>query len=173
MAMKLQVISNLANMTTRELSSVEKWKSFLDTAAWHYKYSFEDQVLIYAQRPDARACADFETWGEKLSRRIKRGAKGIALVRERGSKFYLDHVFDVSDTYSRIPGNEIKLWGYDSRFDNAIKETLENAFGEPEENETISDAIFYAAKNKYLATIAGIDGQNSILKISPCKLPIL
>ena len=146
--MKLQVISNLATTTTRELSSAEKWKSFLDTAAWHYKYSFEDQVLIYAQRPDARACADFETWGEKLNRRIKRGAKGIALLRERGSKFYLDHVFDVSDTYSRIPENEIRLWKYDEKYEGAIIETLENRFGEfwyPSDN--ISDAVICTAKN--------------------------
>ena len=148
MAMKLQVISNLASTTTRELSSAEKWKSFLSTAAWHYKYSFEDQVLIYAQRPDARACADFETWGEKLNRRIKRGAKGIALLRERGSKFYLDHVFDVSDTYSRIPENEIRLWKYDGKYEGAIIETLENRFGEfwyPGDN--ISDAVICTAKN--------------------------
>ena len=147
MAMKLQVISNLANTTSKELSSEKKWMSFLKTAAWHYKYSFEDQVLIYAQRPDARACADFDTWSEKLNRRIKKGAKGIALLRERGSKFYLDHVFDVSDTYSRIPGNEIKLWRYSEKYDNAIIETLENAFGEISEKGKLSDAIFYAARN--------------------------
>jgi len=60
MATKLQLITELANTTSKELSSVNKWTEFLSSAAWQYKYSFEDQVLIYAQRPDARACADFE-----------------------------------------------------------------------------------------------------------------
>ena len=147
MATKLQLITELANTTSKELSNVENWMAFLNSASWQYKYSFEDQVLIYAQRPDARACADFETWNEKLKRRINRGAKGIALLRERGADFYLDHVFDVSDTYKGIRGVDIKLWEYDDKYDDAIIETLENTFGELKVNTTLIDSIICAAHN--------------------------
>lgn len=101
----------------------------------------------YIQRPDARACADFETWNEKLHRSINRGAKGIALLRERGNKFYLDHVFDVSDTNRHIRGVEIKLWEYSDKYDDAIIETLENTFGELKVTTTLIDAIICAAHN--------------------------
>ncbi|MDO4746712.1 MAG: helicase, partial [Bacillota bacterium] len=147
MATKLQLITELANTTSKELSNVENWMAFLNSASWQYKYSFEDQVLIYAQRPDARACADFDTWNEKLKRRINRGAKGIALLRERGADFYLDHVFDVSDTYKGIRGVDIKLWEYDDKYDDAIIETLENTFGELKVNTTLIDSIICAAHN--------------------------
>ena len=147
MATKLQLITELANTTSKELSSVNKWTDFLSSAAWQYKYSFEDQVLIYAQRPDARACADFDTWNEKLKRRINRGAKGIALLRERGADFYLDHVFDVSDTYRGMRGVDVKLWEYSDKYDDAIIETLENTFGELKVTTTLTDAIICAAHN--------------------------
>lgn len=148
LATKLQIISELANTTTKEISNVENWKAFLNSAAWQYKYSFEDQVLIYAQRPDARACADFDTWSTKLKRRINRGAKGIALLRERGTKYYLDHVFDVSDTNRGTNGVDIKLWKYDDKYFEAVKETLENRFGEfwyPSLN--VADVVICTAKN--------------------------
>ena len=147
MATKLQLITELAKQTSKELSSADKWMAFLNSASWQYKYSFEDQVLIFAQRPDAKACADFDTWNEKLNRRINKGAKGIALLRERGNGFYLDHVFDVSDTNRGNRGLDIKLWEYNERFDDAIIETLENTFGELKVTTTLTDAIICAAHN--------------------------
>ena len=109
--------------TSKALSGIDNWTAFLRCAAWQYKYPFEDQLLIYAQRPDARACADFDTWNEKLHRRINRGAKGIALLRENGNSYYLDHVFDVSDTNRYIHGVDIKLWQYDNQHYAAVAET--------------------------------------------------
>ena len=147
MATKLQRITQLSYDSTKELSSQSKWADFLSSAAWHYKYPFEDQVLIYAQRPDATACADFDTWSTKLNRRINRGAKGIALLREQGNEYFLDHVFDISDTTPRTRNAVIRLWEYNDKYDDAIIETLENTFGELKITTTLTDAIICAAHN--------------------------
>ena len=88
-------------------SSSDDWISFLKTASWHYKYSFEDQILIYAQRPDATACAGYEEWNNKLKRYIRRGSKGIALLGDNG--YSLRYVFDIADTGSVIH-RPLKLW---------------------------------------------------------------
>ena len=149
MATKLQRITQLSYDSTKELSSQSKWTNFLSSAAWHYKYPFEDQVLIYAQRPDATACADFDTWSTKLNRRINRGAKGIALLREQGNEYFLDHVFDISDTTPRTRNAAIKLWEYNDKYDDAIIETLENTFGELKITTTLTDAIICAAHNAF------------------------
>ena len=85
MATKLQNISELARQTTERLTqSVDNWKRFLDSAAWLYKYPFHEQVLIHAQRPDAKACAPIELWNSRFRRWVNRGAKGIALIDDSG-----------------------------------------------------------------------------------------
>ena len=147
MAGKLETISELSLETSKKLSGYESWTAFLRCAAWQYKYSFEDQLLIFAQRPDARACADFATWNEKLHRRINRGAKGIALLREGKHGYYLDHVFDVSDTNRHINGIEVRLWQYQDKYDDAIMETLENSFGTLERTNSLVDAVISAVHN--------------------------
>ena len=148
MATKLQKISELSLSTSKALSGIDNWTAFLRCAAWQYKYPFEDQLLIYAQRPDARACADFDTWNEKLHRRINRGAKGIALLRENGNSYYLDHVFDVSDTNRYIHGVDIKLWQYDNQYYAAVAETLQNRYGEfGYECSGMADTLICTGKN--------------------------
>lgn len=143
MASKLQKIVDLMNETQRSLSEPDSWTSFLRTAAWQYKYPFEDQVLIYAQRPDAVACAGMEVWNKRMHRWINKGSKGIALLRETGGHYGLEYVFDVSDTRDRYD-RELRLWQYDSRYDRAIIETLENTFGEMKSSLGIHDAILNA-----------------------------
>ena len=145
MASKLQNICALSNEVGKSLSDYEKWTSFLKSAAWQYKYPFQDQILIYAQRPDATACASIDVWNKKLKAWINRGSKGIALLREGDRGKYLDYVFDISDTHSN--SGPIRLWQYNSRFDNAIIETLENSFGELKNKSSITDAILSAAQN--------------------------
>ena len=81
--------------------SAEKWMSFLTTAANNYKYRFKDQLLIHAQKPDATACAEIETWN-RLGRWVNKGTKGIALLVDRDTPYRLRHVFDVSDTNTRV-----------------------------------------------------------------------
>lgn len=145
MASKLQNISALSNEIGKILADYENWTAFLKSAAWQYKYPFQDQILIYAQRPDATACASIDIWNKQLKSWINRGAKGIALLREGDRGKYLDYVFDISDTHTS--GSPIRLWQYNSRFDNAIIETLENSFGGLKKKSSITDAILSAAEN--------------------------
>lgn len=99
MARKIQLVSELADQTAREVTqNVDNWKHYLHTASRLYKYSFNDQLLIYAQRPDATACAAMEIWNDKMRRWVKAGAKGIALIHESESgRPRLEYVFDVAD----------------------------------------------------------------------------
>ena len=130
MATKLQNISELARQTTERLTqSVDNWKRFLDSAAWLYKYPFHEQVLIHAQRPDAKACAPIELWNSRFRRWVNRGTKGIALIDDSGHKPALRYVFDVSDTNTRynIP---FRLWQTKSQYTAQIIEELQNHFGD-------------------------------------------
>ena len=130
MATKLQNISELARQTTERLTqSVDNWKRFLDSAAWLYKYPFHEQVLIHAQRPDAKACAPIELWNSRFRRWVNRGAKGIAIIDDSGHKPALRYVFDVSDTNTRynIP---FRLWQTKSQYTAQIIEELQNHFGD-------------------------------------------
>ncbi|AIQ62526.1 helicase [Paenibacillus stellifer] len=125
----------------------ERWADFLRTAAWNYKYPFQDQLLIYAQRPDATACATIEIWNKRLNRWVKRGAKGIALIEDRGSHLGLRHVFDVLDTQSRSQ-QPISLWRMEEPDTEAVIETLENAFGsERGPGMELVDTLLSAARN--------------------------
>lgn len=146
MASKLQNICALSDEVGKSLSDYEKWTAFLKSAAWQYKYPFQDQILIYAQRPDATACASIDIWNKQLKSWINRGAKGIALLREGDRGQYLDYVFDISDTHS-LDNTRVRLWQYNSRFDEAIIETLENSFGELKSKSSITDAVISAAQN--------------------------
>lgn len=126
---KLERISRLAVDTSRSVTaSPESWKSFLDSAAWLYKYPFRDQILIHAQKPEATACAEIGLWNERLHRWVNRGAKGIALIDTSEDKPHLRYVFDVSDTNSRqnIP---FALWQAKPDMYPRISEELQNSFG--------------------------------------------
>lgn len=114
------------------VSSPKNWMSFLNTASWMYKYQFEDQILIYAQRPRARACAAYDVWNEKLHRWIKSGSKGIALLRDNGP--YLRYVFDIADT--RSPRNkELLLWSIQQSDHAEMIEMIENKYGIEHEDD--------------------------------------
>ena len=130
MATKLQVMSELAAQATEQLTqSVDNWKSFLDSAAWLYKYPFHEQVLIYAQRPDAKACAPIGLWNSKFKRWVNRGAKGIALIDDSGQKPALRYVFDVSDTGERENSRPVNLWSMREEYVPAVQDVLERAYG--------------------------------------------
>ena len=146
MAAKAQRIFELLNDTQKSLSEPDNWTAFLRTAAWQYKYPFEDQVLIYAQRPDAAACASMEVWNKRMHRWINKGSKGIALLRENGGHYGLEYVFDVADTRDRY-NRELRLWQYDEKYDAPIKETLTNTFGDINADSSMYEAIHDAVHN--------------------------
>lgn len=132
MATKLQLISELSAQTADRITdSVEGWKSYLDTAARLYKYSFSDQLLIYAQRPDATACAEMELWNNKMRRWVKPGSKGIALIRENaGGRPRLSYVFDVADTKPVRGARMPYLWEMREEHHAAVLSSLESLHGE-------------------------------------------
>ncbi len=147
MANKYQLINEMASETLKEITqNGESWIKFLNTASNNYKYSFNEQVLIYAQKPNATACADIETWNKKLRRWVNKGAKGIALLSMENGRNVLRHVFDISDTHSGI-NKEFKLWEIKPSYENGIIETLENSFGNLEVKSNLAEAIYSASIN--------------------------
>lgn len=108
------------------VSSPTQWMSFLRTASWTYKYRFEDQILIYAQKPNARACADFDTWNNKMNRWIKKNSKGIALLN--GDGHGLRYVFDISDTRSST-NRPLRLWEIQEEDYPEFIEMIDNKYG--------------------------------------------
>ena len=145
---RYQLINEMANETLKEITnSPENWIKFLDTASNNYKYSFNEQVLIYAQKPDATACADIETWNKKLKRWVNKGARGIALISIENGRNVLKHVFDVTDTHSGI-NKELNLWEVKASYANGLIETLENSFGKLEIKDNLAQAIYSSLKCK-------------------------
>jgi N12 class adenine-specific DNA methylase len=147
LATKLQLITELSKRTSNAVvKSPDNWISFLNTASWNYKYPFQDQLLIYAQRPDATACAPIELWNERFGRWVNRGAKGIALIDDSGSRLSLRHVFDVSDTNSRY-NRPVIIWNLQDRYAQDVTETIENAFGDIKDKNDMPSALILTASN--------------------------
>lgn len=135
-------------------SSPDHWISFLSTASWHYKYSFEDQILIYAQRPDATACAGYEEWNDKMNRYIRRGSKGIALLGDNG--YSLRYVFDIADTGS-VTHRPLKLWSIHEQNYSEIIEILNDKY-DIGENDDLGDVL------KALASMVAEDNYQDYAK---------
>ena len=134
---KLRRVSELAGQTAKSVTrSADAWKRYLSTAARIYKYEFDDQLLIYAQRPDATACAEITLWNNAMRRRIAAGTKGIALIHKDGAgKPYFRHVFDVSDTRPAEGARLPYLWELRKEHHTAVREALEQRFGPSAETE--------------------------------------
>ena len=136
MTAKLKRISELMDSTVKQVTGYPRaWEVFLQTAARLYKYPFEEQILIYAQRPDAVACASIEFWNKHMRRWVNRGAKGIALIDDSSGRITLRHVFDVSDTHSleHIP---FRLWKMRPAYQEPVIEELSHQFGDADETTT-------------------------------------
>ena len=120
----------LAQRTANGLTRYwESWTDYLTTASRLYKYPFADQLMIYAQRPDATACADFDIWNNRMNRYVRRGSKGIALLDESSGFPRLHYVFDVSDTGVRRNSRDPEVWQYNDDLKQPVSEMLSKTYG--------------------------------------------
>ena len=140
---KYRMVSELAKHTAEEVSqSSENWKQYLNTASRIYKYPFQEQILIYAQRPDAQACASMEIWNSSMHCWVNKGAKGIALL-DKNSMSGLKYVFDISDVHkARRIGKFPYVWEMQEVHKDAIQQHLENIYGKTESDSDFIDCIF-------------------------------
>ena len=122
----LQLIDNTTEQITR---SKQNWTAFLRTAAQLYKYPYAEQVMIYAQRPDAKACAEYDLWNRRMGRYVRRGSKGIALIDSSGDRPRLRYVFDISDTGGREHSLRPLLWELRLEHEDVVSDALHNRFG--------------------------------------------
>ena len=124
---KIQLYTELAAQTARQVTgSLERWTAFLDTAARLYKYPFSEQIQIYAQRPEATACAEYDLWNDRMGRYVRKGSKGIALVDNDGDRSRLRFVFDIADTGGR---RRPYLWALRPEHEAAVSSALEAQYG--------------------------------------------
>lgn len=132
MAAKLQYVSELAGQTAREVTkNVDSWKRYLTTASRLYKYPFDEQLLIFAQRPDATACAEMELWNDKMRRWVRAGSKGIALIRQNGNgRPHLEYVFDIADTRPVRGAKTPWIWELREEHQETVLAALERQYGE-------------------------------------------
>ena len=129
MPSKYQEYRQMAGTAERQLtSSYKSWTQFLRTAARLYKYPYNEQVMIHAQRPDATACAEYDFWNKKMGRFVRRGSTGIALIDTSGQKPQLRYVFDVADTGEREHSRPVHLWQFRAEHEDAIAATLERSY---------------------------------------------
>ena len=129
MPTKAELYAQMAEKVTTQLTgSWQEWAGFLTTASRLYKYPFHEQLMIYAQRPDAIACAEYDLWNEKMGRYVRRGSKGIALVDDSGDRPRLRYVFDISDTGTREHSRTPWLWQLEERHLDSVQAMLERTY---------------------------------------------
>ena len=130
MSEKTLYYAQLAEDTARRLTgSWERWSGFLATAGRLYKYPYPDQLMIYAQRPDATACASYDVWNDRMNRYVRRGSKGIALLDDAGDRLRLRYVFDLADTGTRSNSRDPWLWTLEDRHRIPVAAMLERRYG--------------------------------------------
>ena len=148
MASKFQFITELYHSTLAELTGdYESWTGFLRSACYNYKCPFDEQVLIYAQRPDATAVLELEKWNRQFGRWVNAGATGIAVMDETHGKGWLKHYFDIADTHATRISRPVPIWSMEPACTGPVIETLEATFGTLAEKDTLPDAILSASRN--------------------------
>ena len=147
MATRWEQITELFKQTAREMTATpSSWRAFLTFACRNYRLPFDEQLLIYAQRPDATAVLELERWNQRFGRWVNRGAKGIA-VFDQECPHRLRYYFDVADTHETRMSRPVPLWQVRPEYEQDVVETLENSFGELEHREDLGDALLSAARN--------------------------
>ena len=143
---KAQAYAQLAEDTAKRLtSSLANWTGFLTTVGRLYKYPYHEQLMIYAQRPDATACAEYDLWNNTMNRYVRRGSKGIALLDPTGDTMRLKYVFDVSETGGRENSRRPFLWEMQEHHKEPILEMLKDRYDT--EDNTLSDTFYNIARN--------------------------
>ena len=147
MPTKFQLITELYDQTVQSVTgSYQSWTGFLRAACYNYKCPFDDQILIYAQRPDATAVLEMERWNRQFGRWVNRGAKSIAVFGDDGQNC-LKLYFDVSDTHASRFARPLPIWTMHPAFEPEVIETLEATFGNLSEKENLADAVRSACHN--------------------------
>ena len=149
MARKYDLISVLYNRTCKTVvSNPQNWQAFLASACRNYKLRYDEQLLVYAQRPDATAVLEIEQWNKIFGRWVNRGARGIAVFAdENRSRQRLTHYFDISDTHESRYSRTVPIWDMRQEYEADVIETLESTFGEIENKSSLAEAIMGAARN--------------------------
>lgn len=149
MARKYDLISELYNRTCKTVvSNPQNWQAFLASACRNYKLRYDEQLLVYAQRPDATAVLEIEQWNKIFGRWVNRGARGIAVFAdENRSRQRLTHYFDISDTHESRYSRTVPIWDMRQEYEADVIETLESTFGEIENKSSFAEAIMGAARN--------------------------
>lgn len=148
MAIRYKALTELYQETQRKVTALAEWQQFLTSACRNYRLSFDEQLLVYAQRPDATAVLEIERWNKRFGRWVNRGANGIAVFDgEHSGKQRLKYYFDVSDTHEGRFSRPVPLWTVRPEYAPDIIEALENSFGELEQKDNLGAALLSAANN--------------------------
>ena len=149
MARKYDLISELYDRTCKTVvSSPQNWEAFLTSACRNYKLRFDEQLLVFAQRPDATAVLEIERWNGTFGRWVNRGATGIAVFDDASrSRQRLIHYFDISDTHPSKYSRPVPIWEMKPEYEQEITETLESTFGTLNNSQSLADAVMSAAQN--------------------------
>ena len=148
MAIRYKALTELYQETQRKVTAPAEWQQFLTSACRNYRLSFDEQLLVYAQRPDATAVLEIERWNKRFGRWVNRGANGIAVFDgEHSGKQRLKYYFDVSDTHAGRFARPVPLWTVRPEYTPDIIEAMENSFGELEQKDDLGAALLFAAKN--------------------------
>ena len=151
MARRYEIITELYRKTVADLAAPQTWQSFLTTACHNFRLPFDEQVLLYAQRPDATAVLPIEGengWNKRFGRWVNRGATGIAVFDgDAVGRSRLKYYFDISDTHESRFARPVPIWTMRPEYESAVIEALENSFGELGDKTDLAAALLSAAKN--------------------------
>ena len=147
MAIRYKALTELYREIQRSVTAPARWQEFLASACRNYRLSFDEQLLVYAQRPDATAVLEIERWNKRFGRWVNRGANGIAVFDGESERPRLKYYFDISDTHEGRFPRPVPLWDVRPEYAPDIIETMENSFGELSEKEDLGAALLSAAKN--------------------------
>ena len=171
MARKYDLISELYNRTCKTVvSNPQNWQAFLASACRNYKLRYDEQLLVYAQRPDATAVLEIEQWNKIFGRWVNRGARGIAVFAdENRSRQRLTHYFDISDTHESRYSRTVPIWDMRQEYEADVIETLESTFGEIENKSSLAKVFREPCVKSSIASASSFASGSSCCKSSALK----